>query len=77
VEEGVPLIRAANNGISAVVDPFGRTLQSLELDVRGQIDSPLPEAVSPPIYARLGDWTLAALLALYAMLAFRFRKNGR
>ena len=77
VEEGVPLIRAANNGISAVVDPFGRVLQSLGLNVRAQIDSPLPEALSPPLYARLGDWTLVSILALYAILAFRFRKNGR
>ena len=77
VEEGVPLIRAANSGISAVVDPFGRVLQSLGLNVRAQIDSPLPEALSPPLYARLGDWTLVSILALYAILAFRFRKNGR
>ncbi len=77
VEEGVPLIRAANNGISAVVDPFGRVLQYLGLNVRAEIDSPLPEALSPPLYARLGDWTLAAILGLYALLAFRFRKNRR
>ncbi len=77
VEEGVPLIRAANNGISAVVDPFGRVLQYLGLDVRAQIDSPLPQALSPPLYARLGDWTLVTILGLYALLAFRFRKNSR
>ncbi|SFV38019.1 apolipoprotein N-acyltransferase [Hyphomicrobium facile] len=77
VEEGVPLVRAANNGISSVVDPYGRTLQSLGLDVRGQIDSALPEAISPPLYARLGDWTLALILAAFAGAAFRFRKNGR
>lgn len=77
VEEGVPLIRAANNGISGVIDPYGRALQSLGLDVRGQIDSALPQAISPPLYARLGDWTLVVLLATFAALAFRFRKNGR
>ncbi len=77
VEEGTPLVRAANNGISAVVDPFGRVLQSLALDVRGQIDSPLPKAVAPPLYARLGDWMLAAILGLYAALAFALRKKGR
>lgn len=77
VEEGVPLVRAANNGISAVVDPFGRVLQSLGLNVQAQIDSPLPEALPPPLYARLGDWTLIAILGLYTMLAFRLRKSRR
>lgn len=77
VEEGAPLVRAANNGISGVVDPFGRVLASLGLDVRGQIDSTLPKAVPLPPYARLGDWLLAAILALFAVLAAGLRKKGR
>ena len=77
VEEGAPLLRAANNGISGVVDPFGRVLQSLGLDVRGQIDSPLPKALPPPLYARFGDWMLAAVLAVYAAAAIALRKKGR
>jgi apolipoprotein N-acyltransferase len=77
VEEGAPLVRAANNGISGVVDPFGRVLQSLGIDVRGQIDSALPEALAPPLYARFGDWMLAAILAAFAALAAALRKNGR
>lgn len=77
VEEGAPLVRAANNGISAVVDPFGRVLQFLGIDVRGQIDSALPKALPLPPYARLGDWTLVAILALYATLNFALRKKRR
>jgi apolipoprotein N-acyltransferase len=77
IEEGAPLVRAANNGISAVVDPFGRVLQYLGLDVRGQIDSALPQAISPPPYARFGDWLLVAVLVLYAGLAAVLRKNTR
>lgn len=56
VEEGLPMIRAANNGISAVIDARGRILGSLGLDVRGTIDSVLPPAVPPPPYAQYGDW---------------------
>ena len=55
VEEGVPLVRVANNGISAVVDPFGRILARLDLDRRGVVDSPLPHSMSAPLYARFGD----------------------
>lgn len=77
VEEGTPLVRAANNGISAVVDPYGRALQTLGLNVRGSIDSALPEAISTPLAARLGDWTILLIIALYAGLAAWLRKNAR
>lgn len=77
VEEGVPLIRAANNGISAVVDPYGRALQTLGLDVRGVIDSRLPKALPPTLYARLGDWMLALVLAVFAAFAVTLGKLRR
>ena len=77
VEEGLPLIRAANNGISAVVDPYGRPLQTLGLNVRGVIDSPLPEALPPPLYAKVGDWTLVLVLVLFAAFARVLSKRAR
>jgi apolipoprotein N-acyltransferase len=55
VEEGVPLLRAANTGISGVVDAYGRVLQHLGLNRRGTIDAELPPALPPPPYARFGD----------------------
>ena len=55
VEEGLPLIRVANNGISAVYDAYGRQLARLELDTAGVIDTGLPGSLAPPPYARLGD----------------------
>lgn len=67
VEEGVPLVRAANNGISALIDPYGRFGSSLTLDVRGTIDSALPAAIAPPAYARYGD-VLFALMSLFFAL---------
>ncbi len=63
IEQGVPLIRVANGGISAVVDPFGRIQAELRLNKRGTIDSTLPVARAVTIYARFGD-SLAAIAAL-------------
>ncbi len=71
VEEGVPLMRIANNGITAVFDPYGRELARLELDIAGVIDTGVPRTIPPPIYARLGDLTFAALLAVL-LLAFSY-----
>ena len=70
VEEGLPLIRAANNGISAVVDGRGRIVAMLALNERGVIDSEVPSALEAPPYARLGDWTFVSLALLFTMLAF-------
>jgi apolipoprotein N-acyltransferase len=66
VEEGMPLVRAANNGISAVVDGYGRELARLGLDEVGVIDAGLPVALSPTPYSRIGN---AALLMMIAVLA--------
>jgi apolipoprotein N-acyltransferase len=55
VEEGLALVRAANNGISAAVDGYGRILARLDLDVRATADVALPQALAPPPYARFGD----------------------
>src|SRR5205807_3510188 len=67
IEEGLPLVRAANNGISAIVDPFGRIVQTLPLGTEGLLDGPLPQRAAPTLYARVGD-TLAALLVGVAFL---------
>ncbi|WP_246317248.1 apolipoprotein N-acyltransferase [Hyphomicrobium methylovorum] len=77
VEEGTPLVRAANNGVSAVIDPYGRVLHELLLNVRGSIDSALPASVSPPIYARAGDWMLVLVLVLFAGFAAGIRRSTR
>ena len=70
VEEGLPLVRAANTGISAVVDPFGRIRARLGLQAKGVLDSALPAAQPPTAYARAGDLAPAALwLALALGLA--------
>ncbi len=64
VEHGLPLLRAANNGISAVIDPYGRIWSRLELNARGALDSVLPTAIGISIYSRWGDWILTFMIGL-------------
>ena len=62
VEEGLPLLRVANNGISAVIDAQGLILERLDLDVIGVIDARLPSPLPPTLYARFGDLAFALML---------------
>jgi apolipoprotein N-acyltransferase len=64
IEEGLPVARAANTGISAVIDPVGRIVAELGLDETGVVDARLPQALPKTIYARLGDLGFGLLLML-------------
>ena len=75
IEEGLPLVRAANTGISAVVDPLGRVIRSLPLGTEGVLDAPLPKAIPPTHYARLGDGPLAIAIGLSLLLVLRSRRR--
>ncbi|MCB1435581.1 MAG: apolipoprotein N-acyltransferase [Rhodobiaceae bacterium] len=81
IEEGLPVVRAANTGISAVIDPYGRIVQSLPLNRAGVIDSGLPAALPPTLYARYGRAMVAALLVFGFGAAFlglaADRRRGR
>ncbi len=67
IEEGLPIARAANTGVSAIVDPLGRILSQLGVGRMGVVDGQLPVALSPTIYARFGD--LAFFVLLFACAA--------
>ena len=53
IEEGLPLIRAANTGISAIVDPYGRVLAELPLGAEGVLDGGLPQRHRRPVFREL------------------------
>jgi len=74
VEEGLPMIRVANNGVSAVIDAVGRVRARIDLDTIGYADVVLPASGDRTLYARFGDWALVSLLLLGALpVAFRLR----
>jgi apolipoprotein N-acyltransferase len=75
IEEGLPMVRAANNGISAVIDPLGRVTRSLPLGTQGVIDASLPQSLPPPLYARIGDSLFAALMSIAFILIMGSRRH--
>jgi len=70
IEEGLPLARAGDNGISAMFDPYGRVTGRLALDDVGVLDVKLPQSLPPTLYSRVGDIPFfgAMLLVLAALL---------
>ena len=61
VEEGIPLLRIANTGISAAFDGFGRQLGSIPLGERAYLDIVIPSVLTAPVFARFGNAGFFAL----------------
>ncbi len=76
VEQGLPMVRAANTGISAVIDARGEIVASLPLNEAGWVDSPLPGALPPTIYAKTGDWPVFILMLIGLGTLFSLRRRN-
>jgi len=75
IEQGLPLVRVANTGITAVFDARGREVASLPFQTAAYLDVPLPGALSPTIYATLGEVPVLVLLAGLGAGLIRRRKR--
>ncbi len=64
IEEGIPVVRSANTGISAIIGPYGRTREALALNVAGVIDAQLPAIAAPTIFFRYGIQIVIGLVFL-------------
>jgi apolipoprotein N-acyltransferase len=80
IEQGVPLLRVANTGISAIIDAHGRVVQQLPLQQQGVIDGAIPSPLATPtFYASYGDggfmvlWLLLAMGCAYSAITTRLR----
>ena len=71
IEQGIPMVRVANTGVTAMIDARGRVTAQIGMNEAGFIDAPLPDALPATIYSRYGDWPILGLLlaALFAIAA--------
>lgn len=67
IEEGLPVVRVANTGISGVIDAYGRVRNRLDLGEQGVVDAPLPDALPGTPFMFIGQW-FALVLAVLALL---------
>ncbi len=70
VEQGLPVARAANTGISAMIDPYGRVIAEIRLHQNGALDSALPAPLPQTIYGRFGDLPIILLLLTATIVLF-------
>ena len=78
IETGLPIIRAANTGISALIGPYGKTIAHLKLGQQGVLDVTLPPALSETVYAKIGDSViLFTLFCVLILLGLTKAKKSR
>lgn len=77
IEEGLPILRATPNGISAVIDGHGRVLGSVPHKQQGAIEVPLPRPLAPTLFARAGNWLAFLVVLLLVAMAVALRRRER
>lgn len=69
---GLPMVRAANTGVSVVTDAAGRVVAGLPLGAEGRFAAALPEAAPPTLYARTGDMPFWIAVSAFFLAASAF-----
>lgn len=77
IETGLPVLRSANTGMTAVIDARGRLLDQLPMGTLGKLDTHIPAARTATVYSRFGDMPVVLLLICITLIyAYRTRRNS-
>ena len=77
IEQGLPVIRSANTGISAVIDPYGKVIESIPLDSDGYVDVNLPSRLNETLYSKLGETLFLISLFFWCLILLVLEKRIR
>jgi apolipoprotein N-acyltransferase len=75
IEQGLPLVRVANTGVTAVFDARGQQTAALDFGVASYLDADLPGALPATAYARWGDWPVLGLMLGGLLAAMRRQRR--
>ena len=77
IEEGLPIVRSTPTGISAAIAADGRVLAIVPHETAGAIEIPMPPALVPTLFSRIGNWMALIVGALLSVLAVAIRRRHR
>lgn len=77
IEEGLPILRSTPTGISAIIDARGRIVAAAPTGVAQAIEAPMPTALPPTLFARLGNWAAFLVAGFLLVIAIALRRIGR
>jgi apolipoprotein N-acyltransferase len=75
IEQGLPMVRVANTGFSAMIDARGRVTAALPMNEEGVVDARLPAVLPETLYARWGDLPAIILLLLFMIPGYLMAKR--
>ncbi len=76
IEQGLPLVRVANTGVTGVYDARGREVAALEFGIASYLDAAMPGPLPQTPYARYGEIPVLVLLGGAFALLFRARRRA-